>query len=75
MRFLIALQDFQQLHKVYKEDDNTIKNNCDAWIYLKCSTEETLKAFSTRCGNYTVQVNSTNFNEKIAATEMDTVHH
>lgn len=64
MRFLIALQGFQQLHKVYKDDDNTIKNNCDAWIYLKCSTEETLKAFSTRCGNYTVQVNSTNFNEK-----------
>lgn len=75
MRFLIALQGFQQLHKVYKDDDNTIKNNCDAWIYLKCSTEETLKAFSTRCGNYTVQVNSTNFNEKIAATEMDMEHH
>lgn len=64
MRFLIALQDFQQLHKFYKDDDNTIKNNCDAWIYLKCSAEDTLKAFSTRCGNYTVQVNSTNFNEK-----------
>lgn len=64
MRFLIALQDFQQLHKFYKDDDNTIKNNCDAWIYLKCSAEDTLKAFSTRCGNYTVQVNSTNFNDK-----------
>lgn len=64
MRFVLAVQDFQQIEKKYKEDYGTIKNNCDFWIYLKCANEETLKAFSGRCGNYTVQVNSTNFSDK-----------
>lgn len=63
MRFVLVLQDFQQLKKKYKDDYNTIKNNCDCWVYLKCSNEETLKEFSTRCGNYTIQVNSTNFSD------------
>lgn len=67
MRFLLAVQDFQQIQKKYRDDYNTIKNNCDAWIYLKCSNEETLKEFSERVGNYTVQVNSTNFSEKKAS--------
>ncbi len=64
MRFLLAVQDFQQLQKKYRDDFNTIKNNCDAWIYLKCSSEETQKEFSARCGNYTIQLNSTSFSEK-----------
>lgn len=64
MRFVLALQDFQQLKKKYKDDYSTIKNNCDCWIYLKASEGETQKEFSERCGSYTVQVNSTNFSEK-----------
>lgn len=64
MRFLLALQDFQQLQKKYKEDYNTIKNNCDCWIYLKCSNGDTKKEFSERCGKYTIQVNSTSYSDK-----------
>lgn len=64
MRFVLVLQDFQQLKKKYKDDYNTIKNNCDCWIYLKGSEGETQKEFSARCGNYTIQVNSTNYSEK-----------
>lgn len=64
MRFVLALQDFQQLKKKYKDDYSTIKNNCDCWIYLKASEGETQKEFSERCGSYTVQVNSTNFSVK-----------
>ncbi len=30
LRFLLGVQDFQQVHKVYKDDYNTIKSNCDA---------------------------------------------
>lgn len=68
MRFLLALQDFQQLQKKYRDDFSTIKNNCDAWIYLKCSNEDTEKEFSSRCGNYTIQLNSTSFSEKKNST-------
>lgn len=63
MRFVLVLQDFQMLQKKYKDDYNTIKNNCDCWIYLKGSEEDTLKKFSGRLGNYTIQLNSTNFSE------------
>lgn len=63
MRFVLVLQDFQMLQKKYKDDYNTIKNNCDCWIYLKGSEEDTQKKFSARCGNYTIQINSTNFSE------------
>lgn len=71
IRFALALQDFQQLKKKYKDDFDTIKNNCDCWIYLKCSNEDTLKEFSSRCGNYTIQVNSTNFSDKGRNTSGD----
>lgn len=59
IRLNIVLQSFQQLKKVYKDDYETIRNNCDTWIYLKCATEETKKEFSNRLGKYTVQSNST----------------
>lgn len=64
MRFVLALQDFQQLKKRYKEDYDTIKNNCDCWLFLKGLNGETLKEFSDRCGNYTIQVNSSNFSDR-----------
>lgn len=60
MRFVLGCQDLQQISKKYKDDYNTIKNNCELWIYLKCSIPETQEEFSKRCGKYTVQVNSTN---------------
>lgn len=61
---VLSLQEFQQLKRQYKDDFNTIKNNCDTWIYLKCSIEETQKEFSQRLGTYTVQSNSTNVSNK-----------
>lgn len=64
LRFVLFIQEFQQLQKKYKEDYKTIKNNCDGWIYLKCAEPDTLKEFSNRLGHYTIQVNSTNFNDK-----------
>jgi len=69
MRFALALQDFQQLEKRYKDDFDTIKNNCDCWIFLKGLNGKTLKEFSERCGNYTIQVNSSNFTDKGKASQ------
>lgn len=60
MRFLLAVQAFQQIKKIYKDDYETIKNNCDCWMYLKCSDGDTKKEFSDRLGTYTIQVNTTN---------------
>lgn len=61
LRFLLALQDFQQLKNRYKEEYSVIKNNSEIWVYMKGTDGDTLKEFSARLGDYTVQTNSSNF--------------
>lgn len=64
LRFLLVVQNFQQLDSCYKEANETIKNNCEFWIFLKGSETKTLKEFSTRLGDYTIQVNTTGYSIK-----------
>lgn len=60
LRFNLVVQDFQQLQKKYKDDYESIKGNCQNWLYLASPTPKTLEEISKKLGTYTVQVNSTN---------------
>lgn len=53
--FVLLLQSFAQLDKIYeKEAARIIQDNCEVWIYLSAGDLETRKAFSGRLGNYTI---------------------
>jgi len=54
MRFNLFLQSFAQLKDKYEENGaNTIKSNCQTWIYLQADDMETLKEMSEKLGSYT----------------------
>jgi len=54
MRFNLFLQSFAQLKDKYDENTaNTIKSNCQTWIYLQADDMETLKEMSEKLGSYT----------------------
>lgn len=54
MRFNLFLQSFAQLKDKYDENTaNTIKSNCQTWIYLQADDMETLKEISEKLGAYT----------------------
>lgn len=53
--YLLVLQSFSQLEEKYgKEFAQTIKDNCEIWIYLNSNDDDTKKKFSERLGNYTI---------------------
>ena len=54
MRFNLFLQSFAQLKDKYDDNTaNTIKSNCQTWIYLQADDMETLKEISEKLGAYT----------------------
>ena len=54
MRFNLFLQSFAQLKDKYDDNTaNTIKSNCQTWIYLQAGDMETLKEISEKLGSYT----------------------
>lgn len=54
MRFNLFLQSFAQLKDKYEDNSaNTIKSNCQTWIYLQADDMETLKEMSEKLGSYT----------------------
>ncbi|QVK19740.1 type IV secretory system conjugative DNA transfer family protein (plasmid) [Mycoplasmatota bacterium] len=57
IRWFMIIQDFRQLEASYKEDEKTIKSNCQ-WIYLLTSDSKTAEDISKRCGTYTTLVES-----------------
>lgn len=58
IRFVIVIQDYQQLEKKYKDDFGNIKGNCLMTVYLKTTDQKTLEDISKKTGTYTVEVNS-----------------
>ena len=54
LRFLLALQDFQQPKNRYKEEYSVIKNNSEIWVYMKGDEADTLKEFSGLIRDYTL---------------------
>lgn len=54
MRFNLFLQSFEQLKEKYDAHvANTIKANCQTWIYLQADDLETLREVSEKLGTYT----------------------
>ena len=59
IRFNLFLQSFSQLNEKYdKEVAQTIKGNCQTWIYLQADDLDTLEEISKKLGNYTVSTYS-----------------
>lgn len=51
--FDLYVQSLQQLHKVYQENEKTIRDNCANKIYILSSDEDTNEQFSNMCGSET----------------------
>lgn len=51
MRYFLVAQSLHQLKGKYKEDADTIKGNCDNWVFLTSKELDLLKEISQLCGN------------------------
>ena len=55
MRFNLFIQSFSQLKEKYDENTaDTIKANCQTWVYLQADDLDTLREISEKLGTYTV---------------------
>ena len=51
MRFFLFAQSLLQLKQKYKDDADTIKGNCDNWVFLTSREYTLLKEISNLCGD------------------------
>jgi len=51
MRFFLMAQGMRQLWQKYGDDADTIKGNCDNWVFLTSREYELLKEISDLCGD------------------------
>ena len=62
--FLLVLQSYAQLNQKYGDQiASTIKDNCNIHIFLASNDQNTLEEFSKRCGNISVETESTTINK------------
>ncbi len=55
MRFNLFIQSFSQLKEKYNENtSDTIKANCQTWVYLQADDMDTLREISEKLGTYNV---------------------
>lgn len=52
MRYFLIAQSLHQLKGRYKEDADTIKGNCDNWVFLTSKELDLLQEISSLCGSY-----------------------
>ncbi len=52
MRYVLVAQSLHQLKGRYGEDADTIKGNCDNWIFLTSKELDLLEEISALCGTY-----------------------
>ncbi len=52
MRFFLVAQNVHQLIAKYKDDAETIKGNCENWVFLTSKELRLLEEISNLCGNY-----------------------
>ena len=52
MRYFIVVQSLHQLRGKYGEDADTIKGNCDNWVFLTSREMALLEEISGLCGTY-----------------------
>lgn len=69
IRFVLVIQDFDQLKEKYKESAGTIKSNCTNWIYLLTSDNETAKEISSRLGKYTISSSRISTSSRLDQTD------
>lgn len=56
IRYNLFLQDFNQLKKIYGDEDaKIIRSNCETWVYLQSDDKDTLEEFSGKLGKYTIK--------------------
>ncbi len=51
MRYFLVAQSMHQLRGKYQEDADTIKGNCDNWVFLTSKELDLLQEISALCGN------------------------
>ncbi|MDL2219785.1 type IV secretory system conjugative DNA transfer family protein [Ruminococcaceae bacterium OttesenSCG-928-O06] len=51
MRFYLVVQSMHQLRKKYEDEAQTIKGNCENWVFLSSKEIELLTEISKLCGN------------------------
>lgn len=51
MRFYLVAQSLHQLRSKYGEDADTIKGNCENWVFLTSKELDLLREISELCGN------------------------
>jgi type IV secretion system protein VirD4 len=56
IRFFLMVQGMEQLYEKYDKSANTIKGNCDNWIFLNSREHKLLEEISTLCGEVTKKV-------------------
>lgn len=55
MRFNLFIQSFSQLKEKYDENtSDTIKANCQTWVYMQADDMDTLREISEKLGTYTI---------------------
>ena len=52
MRYFLVAQSLHQLKGRYKEDADTIKGNCDNWVFLTSKELDLLREISELCGDH-----------------------
>jgi type IV secretion system protein VirD4 len=51
MRYFLVAQSLHQLKSRYHDDADTIKGNCDNWVFLTSKERALLEEISTLCGS------------------------
>ncbi len=53
IRYFLVAQSLHQLRNKYGEESDTIKGNCDNWVFLTSKERDLLEEISDLCGTYT----------------------
>jgi len=64
MRFFLMAQSLWQLKQKYRDDANTIKGNCDNWVFLTSREYDLLQEISSLCGNTTYKEPNDSINSR-----------
>lgn len=68
MRYFLVVQSMHQLRGKYGEDADTIKGNCDNWVFLTSRELDLLREISELCG--TIRTNTNNTRPLISISEL-----
>ncbi len=68
MRYYLVAQSLHQLKGRYGEDADTIKSNCDNWVFLTSKELDLLREISDLCGSYYME--SGNMRNLVSVSEL-----